>query len=379
MANKRDYYEVLGVEKNASADDIKKSYRRLAMKYHPDRNPDDKTAEEKFKEAKEAYEVLSDSQKRSAYDQFGHAGVDPSMGGAGPGGFGGFGGFSGFGDIFGDIFGDVFRGGRAQTRAQQGADLGYNLTLDLEDAVHGTEVKIKVPTWVQCDGCKGSGAKSGIRPTTCTACHGSGQVHIQQGFFSIQQTCPKCHGRGQVIENPCSKCHGQGRVQEQKTLSVKIPAGIDDGDRIRLAGEGEVGMFGAPAGDLYVRVSIRPHAVFERDGNDLYCEIPISFVNAALGGELEVPTLDGRVKLKIPPETQSGRMFRLRNKGVQSVKSGSIGDLLCRVIVETPVKLTKEQKELFTQLDESLAKGGKKHNPKAKNWFDSVKRFFSSR
>lgn len=376
MAEKRDYYEVLGVTKNASEADIKKAYRKLAMKYHPDRNPGDKSAEDKFKEAKEAYEVLSNDQKRSAYDKFGHAGLGAGAG-AGPG-FGGFEGFGGFGDIFGDIFGDVF-GGRARARPQRGADLGFDITLDLEEAVHGITEKIRVPTWVKCAECDGSGARKGSGPTICETCGGRGQVHMQQGFFTIQQPCPDCHGRGQVIKNPCSKCHGQGRIREEKTLSVKIPAGVDNGDRIRLAGEGEVGMFGAGAGDLYVQINVRPHSIFTREENDLLCEVPISIITAALGGELDIPTLDGRVKLKIPPETQSGQMFRLRGKGVKSVRSGVTGDLLCKVVVETPVNLNRGQKELLEKLSQSLSEGGKKHSPKSKSWFDNVKKFFGQR
>lgn len=378
MTTQRDYYEILGVSKSADTAEIKKAYRKLAMKYHPDRNPDDKSAEGKFKEAKEAYEVLSNSQKRAAYDQFGHAGVSGAAGG-GPG-FGGFqsGGFGGFGDIFGDIFGEAFsggaRGGRA--RPQHGADLAYNLTLDLEDAVHGKSVKIKVPTWVECDECGGSGAKKGTSATTCSTCGGSGQVHMQQGFFTIQQTCPECHGQGTVIKDPCHKCHGQGRVQETKTLSVKIPAGVDNGDRIRLSGEGEAGMHGAPAGDLYVQIRIKPHDIFEREGNNLISEVPVSFTMAALGGELEIPTLDGKVKLKIPAETQSGKMFRLRGKGVKPARGGSVGDLLCRVVVETPINLSKAQKDLLNQFKESLEKDKKDHSPKSKSWFDRVKKFF---
>jgi molecular chaperone DnaJ len=377
MAEKRDYYEVLGVTKNASEADIKKAYRKLAMKYHPDRNPGDKNAEDKFKEVKEAYEVLSNDQKRSAYDKFGHAGVGAGAG-AGPG-FGGFEGFSGFGDIFGDIFSDVF-GGRARNRPpQRGADLGFDLTLDLEEAIHGITEKIRVPTWVKCTECNGSGARKGSGPTTCGTCGGRGQVQMQQGFFTIQQTCPNCHGSGQVIKNPCPKCHGHGRIREEKTLSVKIPAGVDNGDRIRLAGEGEAGMFGAGAGDLYVQINVRPHTIFTREENDLLCEVPISIITVALGGELDIPTLEGRVKLKIPSETQSGQIFRLRGKGVKSVRSGVTGDLLCKVVIETPVNLNREQKELLEKLDQSLSEGGKKHSPKSKSWFDNVKKFFGQR
>lgn len=370
--SKRDYYEVLGVAKNASEADIKKAFKRLAMKLHPDRNPDDAEAEGKFKEAKEAYEVLSDSQKRAAYDQFGHAGVEGSAG------FGGFGaGGASFSDIFGDVFGDIFGGGGPRgTRARRGADLRYNLELSLEDAVKGTSVKIRIPTSVECKTCDGSGARKGTDPTTCTTCNGIGQVRMQQGFFSLQQTCPKCRGSGQIISDPCPSCHGQGRVQEQKTLSVKVPPGVDNGDRIRLSGEGEMGEKGAPPGDLYVQVSVKPHSIFEREGDDLYCEVPIGFVTAALGGELDVPTLDGRVKLKVPSETQSGKLFRLRNKGVKSVHSAAVGDLICRVHVETPVKLNAKQKELLKEFEASLSNNSKSHRPKESSWLDGVKKFF---
>ena len=374
--SKRDYYEVLGVSKNASEADLKKAYRRAAQKYHPDRNPDDKESEDKFKECKEAYEVLSDSRKRAAYDQFGHAGVDPSMGG---GGYGAAGSGASFSDIFGDVFGDIFGGGRAAgggQRVYRGSDLRYNLELSLEDAVAGTTVKIRVPTLVICEECGGSGARKGSSPTTCGTCGGHGQVRMQQGFFSLQQTCPRCHGKGTIISDPCGKCHGQGRVEEHKTLSVKVPAGVDTGDRIRLASEGEAGANGGPPGDLYVQIQVRQHPIFVREENHLYCEVPIGFVTAALGGELEVPTLAGRVNLKIPPETQSGRMFRIRGKGVKPVRGGPVGDLICRVQVETPVNLTDRQKELLRELDESLGAGGKHHSPHSSTWLDGVKSFF---
>lgn len=371
MSTKKDYYEILGLTKNASENEIKTAFRKLAMKHHPDRNPGNhQEAEIKFKEVKEAYDVLSDSKKRAAYDQFGHRAFEGGMGG-GAAGFD----FGDIGNIFGDIFGDIF-GARGGERRQRGADLVYNLDLTLEDAVHGTTVQIEVPTWVACDTCDGSGAKKGTHPVKCKTCDGVGQVRMQQGFFTVQQTCPNCRGRGKVIAEPCPKCHGQGRVQKTKTLSVKIPAGVDNGDRIRLTGEGEAGLNGAPPGDLYVQVRIEEHELFSREGNDLYCEIPISYAVAVLGGELEVPTLDGHVKLKIPPETQSGKLFRLRGKGVKSVRQNRMGDLLCRVIVETPINLSKEQKEILQQFSASLAKGGEKHNPKSKSWFDSVKKFF---
>ena len=369
---KRDFYEVLGVERGASEGDLKKAYRRLAMKYHPDRNPGDKESEDKFKEANEAYEVLSDASKRAAYDQYGHAGVDPSMGGGGAG-FGG----ANFSDIFGDVFSDFFGGGRGGSRggAQRGGDLRYTLELNLEEAVRGTTVSIRVPTLVNCKPCDGSGAKKGSTPSACPTCGGIGQVRMQQGFFSVQQTCPRCHGQGKIITDPCTACHGEGRVEEYKTLSVKVPAGVDTGDRIRLSGEGEAGTHGGPTGDLYVVISVREHAIFQRDGKHLYCEVPISYTDAALGGELEVPTLDGRVKLKIPEGTQTGKQFRLRGKGVAPVRGGGAGDLLCRVAVETPVNLSRRQRELLEELRDSL-QGDSSHSPKASGWFEGVKRFF---
>ena len=375
--SKRDYYEVLGVQKNSTDKELKKAFKKLAMKHHPDRNQDNKEdAEEKFKEAKEAYEILSDAQKRAAYDQFGHAGVDQSAGFGGGGGGGG-----NFNDIFGDVFGDMFGGGGGRGRAgasqvQRGSDLRYNLELSLEDAVAGTTVKIRVPTQVKCEACNGSGAKKGTSPTTCDTCHGQGQVRMQQGFFTMQQACPVCHGRGQEIKDPCTKCHGHGRVEKQKTLSVKVPAGVDNGDRIRLSGEGEAGGNGGPSGDLFVQIYVKKHAIFERDGNDLYCEMPISFVTAALGGELEVPTLTGKLKLKVPAESQTGKLFRLRNKGVKSVRSGHTGDLLCRVSIETPVNLSDEQKDILRQFDTATSGSSEKHSPKHTSWLDGVKKFF---
>ncbi|MBG3129446.1 MULTISPECIES: molecular chaperone DnaJ [Proteus] len=372
---KRDFYEVLGLSKSADEKEIKRAYKRLAMKYHPDRNQGDKESESKFKEIKEAYEILSDAQKRAAYDQYGHAAFE--QGGFGGQGGGGFGGGADFGDIFGDVFGDIFGGGRRQQRAARGSDLQYNMDLTLEEAVRGITKEIRIPTLETCDKCHGSGAKEGTSAETCSTCHGAGQVHLRQGFFTVQQACPTCHGRGKVIKEPCSKCHGDGRVERAKTLSVKIPAGVDTGDRIRLSGEGEAGENGAPAGDLYVQVHVRQHHIFERDGNNLYCEVPINFAIAALGGEIEVPTLDGRVKLKIPAETQTGKMFRMKGKGVKSVRSSSIGDLMCRVVVETPVKLNEKQKELMQQLGESFGgKSGEKNTPRSKSFLDGVKKFF---
>lgn len=370
---KRDYYEILGVSKGIDAKELKKAYRKLAMKYHPDRNPDDKDADAKFKEATEAYEILGDQQKRAAYDQYGHAGVDPNAAG---GGFGGGGG--NFSDVFGDVFGDIFGGGGGgggrRGGPQRGSDLRYTMDLSLEEAVRGIEKKIRVPTLTSCDPCGGSGAKPGTQPKTCGTCGGAGQVRMQQGFFSVQQTCPSCRGQGTMIDDPCNSCHGRGVKEETKTLSVKIPPGVDTGDRIRLSGEGEAGAMGGPAGDLYVQVSVREHELFHRDGRNLYCDVPISIVDAALGGELEIPTLDGRVKLKIPAETQSGKLFRLRGKGVTPVRGGAAGDLLCRVQVETPVNLNSNQKDLLMKFQESLT--GEKHSPQKKTWFEGVKRFF---
>ncbi|MBL8260295.1 MAG: molecular chaperone DnaJ [Candidatus Competibacteraceae bacterium] len=370
---KRDYYEILNVARNASEAEIRQAYRRLAMKYHPDRNPGNQVAEESFKEAKEAYEVLADSRKRVAYDQFGHAGVESSAGG-------GYGGAADLGDIFGGVFRDIFGGGRGGGGGgggqYRGSDLRYALDLSLEEAVFGTTAKIRIPTLVSCAACAGSGAKPGTKPTTCSTCRGVGQVRMQQGFFSIQQTCPRCQGRGTIIPEPCETCRGSGRVEEQKSLSVKVPAGVDNGDRIRLSGEGEHGEQGGPPGDLYVQIRVKPHPIFTREDNDLYCEVPIGFTTAALGGDLEVPTLDGRVSLKIPGETQTGKVFRVRGKGVKPVRGGATGDLLCRVNVETPVNLTKEQKELLQQFANSLEGGGKRHTPQEGSWLDGVKKFF---
>jgi molecular chaperone DnaJ len=366
--SKRDFYEVLGIEKGTSAAEIKKAYRRVAMKHHPDRNPDDDTAEDKFKEANEAFEVLSDSQKRARYDQYGHAGIEGQTSA----------GNADFGDMFGDIFGDIFGGGRGgggHSHVRKGADLRYNLDLSLEDAVQGTSVKIRIPTTVNCDTCDGSGAKKGTSAIDCSTCAGHGQVRMQQGFFSVQQACPRCQGTGKQIKDPCNTCHGRGNVDETKTLSVKVPAGVDTGDRIRLTGEGQAGTHGGPSGDLYVEVGVRAHHIFQRDGKDLHCEIPISFSDASLGGELEVPTLNGRVKLKIPAETQTSKLFRLRNKGVTPIRGGSAGDLLCRVVVETPVNLTKRQKELLEEFKEIQDDQGSSQNPRKTSWFDGVKKF----
>lgn len=370
---KRDYYEVLGVNRDADEEAIKKAYRRLAMKFHPDRNPDNPKAEEQFKEAKEAYEVLTDATKRAAYDRYGHSGIDPQAGMAGAGA-----GFSSFADAFGDIFGDIFnqaRGGRSSV--YRGADLRYNLEVSLEQAARGTETKIRIPTYEDCETCEGSGAKPGTSPRTCPTCDGHGQVRMQQGFFSIQQTCPRCHGSGKIISEPCPTCHGAARVKKQKTLSVKIPAGVDEGDRIRLSGEGEPGTNGGPPGDLYVQVRVKAHPVFQRDHDDLHCEMPISFATAALGGEIEIPTLDGSAKIKVPSETQSGKVFRLRGKGIRGVRSREHGDLLCHVMIETPVRLTDRQKELLHEFDAISQKDSERHNPRAKSWMDKVKEFFA--
>jgi molecular chaperone DnaJ len=373
---KKDFYKVLDVPKTATEADIKKAYRRLAMKFHPDRNPDDAEAEGRFKEAKEAYEILTDAPKRAAYDQYGHAGLEAAAAGArGRGNTA-----DAFSDIFGDVFGDIFgaarRGGHAQVF--RGADLRYELELDLHEAVFGHSVEIEVPKLSECETCHGSGAAKGSTPQTCDACGGNGQVRISQGFFQLQQTCPKCRGAGTIVRNPCDTCLGQGRVRRTRKLSVKIPAGVDTGDRIRLGGEGEAGRNGGPPGDLYVEVNVREHAIFERDGEHLSCEVPVSFATAALGGTVEVPTLDGNVALKIPAETQSGRVFRLRDKGVKPVRGGSRGDLFCRVVVETPVHLSAEQRELIRTLEASLKEEGPRHSPREKGFFEGVRRFFGA-
>ncbi len=378
MATKRDFYEILGVPKNASEEEIKKAYRKLAMKHHPDRNQGDsaKAAEEKFKEAKEAYEMLSDAQKRAAYDQYGHAGVDPNMRG-GPGeGFGG--GFAeAFGDIFGDMFGQQRGRGAGGRQVYRGSDLSYAMEITLEEAARGKDAQIRIPTWDNCETCRGSGAKPGTQVKPCGTCHGSGSVQMRQGFFSVQQTCPHCHGSGKIIPEPCPSCQGQGRIKRQKTLEVKIPAGIDDGMRIRSAGNGEPGTNGGPPGDLYIEIRLRKHDIFERDGDDLHCAVPISFVTAALGGEIEVPTLQGKAAIDIPEGTQTGKQFRLRGKGVKGVRASYPGDLYCHITVETPVKLTEHQRKLLRDLGESLHKGGAKHSPGEGSWADRLKSFFN--
>ena len=379
MATKRDYYETLGVPKNASEEEIKKAYRKLAMKHHPDRNHGDtsKDAEAKFKEVKEAYEMLSDGQKRAAYDQYGHAGVDPNMrGGPGAEGFGGF--AEAFGDIFGDVFGGA-RGGRTSSGRQvfRGSDLSYAMEITLEEAAEGKTTEIRIPTWDECDTCHGSGAKPGTKPITCTTCHGAGAVQMRQGFFSVQQTCPTCHGSGKIIPEPCTACHGQGKIKRNKTLEVKIRAGIDDGQRMRVTGSGEPGVNGGPPGDLYIEIRLKKHDIFERDGDNLHCVVPVSMTTAALGGEINVPTLKGAAAIDIPEGTQSGKQFRLRGKGIKGVNSSYPGDLYCHVRVETPVKLTEHQRKVLKELDESLKKGGEKHSPTDKGWFDKAKEFFS--
>jgi molecular chaperone DnaJ len=374
--SKQDYYKVLDLPRNAGEADIRKAYRRLAMRHHPDRNPGDKDAEEKFKEAKEAYEILSDTQKRAIYDQHGHAGVEASrQGGSGAG----FGGAEAFGDIFGEVFGDIFGGARRGGRSQvyRGADLRYQLELDLAEAVFGHTAEIELTKLNECEVCHGSGAAKGSNPIQCETCGGAGQVRVAQGFFTLQQTCPQCRGTGRIVRNPCDACLGQGRVRRHKKLSVKIPAGVDTGDRVRLSGEGEAGRNGGPPGDLYVEVHVREHAIFERDGAHLSCEVPVSFVTAALGGSIEVPTLKGQVMLKIPAETQSGRVFRLKDKGVRQARGGEQGDLFCRIVVETPVKLSSEQRELLQRFDELLHKDGQRHAPRQKSFLEGVKSFFS--
>jgi molecular chaperone DnaJ len=366
---KRDYYDVLGVSRDASGSEIKKAFRRTAMKYHPDRNPDNQQAEEKFKEAQEAYEVLSDGERKGNYDRFGHTNTGNAQSSG-----------AGFSDIFGDVFGDIFGGSGAGSNRggpTRGSDLRYDLQLELEDAVRGKTVEINIPTKDTCATCKGSGARPGSSPRTCNSCQGAGQVRMSQGFFSVQQTCPKCRGRGQMITDPCGECHGQGVLEKSKTLSVKIPPGVDTGDRIRLSGKGEAGPHGGANGDLYVQMNVAEHNIFVRDGANLHCEVPISFSQAALGGELEVPTLSGRVKLKVPPETQTGKLFRLRGKGVTQVRSAGVGDLLCRVSVETPVNLSSKQIKLLETFDKSL-EASSRHSPRSDSWFGGVKNFFDN-
>ena len=379
MASKRDYYESLSVPKNASDEEIKKAYRKMAMKHHPDRNQGDesKKAEEKFKEVKEAYEMLSDPQKKAAYDQYGHAGVDPNRGGAGAEGFGGF--AEAFGDIFGDVFGGAAGRGRQQGGRQvyRGSDLSYAMEVTLEEAANGKEAQIRIPSWDECSTCKGNGAKPGTKPIVCTTCQGHGQVQMRQGFFSVQQTCPQCRGTGKIIPEPCVACHGVGKIKNNKTLEVKIPAGIDDSMRIRSAGNGEPGTNGGPAGDLYIEIRLAKHDIFERDGDDLHCQVPVGFTTAALGGEIEVPTLAGKAGIDIPDGTQHGKTFRLRGKGIKGVRSSYPGDLYCHIAIETPVKLTEHQRKLLKEFDESIRKGGSKHSPSGDSWTDKLKNLFT--
>ena len=372
---KRDFYEVLGVPKNASDDEIKKAYRKLAMKWHPDRNQGDASAESKFKEVKEAYEMLSDAEKRGAYDQYGHAGVDPNM-------RGGAGGPGGFGDAFGDIFGDIFGGGRqgggggGGRQVFRGNDLSYAMDITLEEAAAGKESQIRIPSWDSCSPCDGTGAKPGTQAKTCTTCHGAGQVQMRQGFFSVQQTCPHCHGKGKIIADPCNTCHGQGQTKTNKTLEIKIPAGIDDGMRIRSTGNGEPGQNGGPPGDLFIEIRLRKHDIFERDGDDLHCQVPVNMTSAALGGEIDLPTLAGKATIEIPEGTQNGKTFRLRGKGIKGVRSSIAGDLYCHIVTETPVKLTEHQRKLLKELDESFKKNRDKHSPNGGGWFEKAKAFF---
>ncbi|HUD53080.1 molecular chaperone DnaJ [Parvibaculum sp.] len=375
--SKRDFYEVLGVARNATADEMKKAYRAKAKELHPDRNPGDKEAETKFKELNEAYDVLKDEQSRAAYDQFGHAAFDGSAGArGGPGGFSGD--FSAsMSDIFDDLFGE-FMGGRRGRRSDggkaRGQDLRYNMEISLEEAYEGKKAQIRVPSSVSCETCHGSGAEPGSQPVTCTTCQGAGKVRATQGFFTVERTCPTCHGRGQTIEKPCHTCHGAGRVERERTLSVNIPAGVEDGTRIRLSGEGEAGLRGGPSGDLYIFLSVRPHPIFQRDGADLFCRVPISMTTAALGGEIEVPTLNGkRVKLKVPEGSQTGRQFRLKDKGMPVINSREIGDLYIQTTVETPVHLSKKQKELLREFEKASSS---ETNPESSGFFARVKEFW---
>lgn len=370
---KRDYYETLGVERGAGEDELKKAYRKLAMQYHPDRNPGDAEAERKFKELSEAYAVLKDPQTRAAYDRFGHAGVDGSAGGRGPGGFD----FTGFADIFDEMFGDIMGGGGRRGGTPSGADLRFNLEISLDEAYHGKQTQIRVPTWVACEACDGSGAEPGSKPIGCPTCSGRGRVRMQQGFFTIERTCPSCHGQGQVIETPCKACEGVGRVHREKTLQVNIPAGVEDGTRIRLAGEGEAGLRGGPPGDLYIFLAIAPHRFFQREGANLFCRVPVPMTTAALGGSVEVPTLDGsRAKVTIPEGTQAGTQFRLRGKGMPVLRSKATGDLYIQVGVEVPVGLTRRQRELLEEFQTECGEDGGSHHPESRGFFSRVKEFF---
>lgn len=367
MATKKDYYEILEVPRIASAEEIKKAYRRQAMKYHPDRNPGNKNAEEHFKAATEAYEVLNDPEKRNSYDRFGHEGLK---------GFPGFGeGMEfGFGTIFEDIFEGFFGGGARARTAQRGADLRYHLEITFEQAVFGTEAEIIVPRWEHCTACQGSGAQPGTYPTTCSTCNGRGQIRHTQGFFTLSRTCPHCQGQGRVIKDPCSDCRGQGRVEERRTVTVKIPAGVDTGTRLRLSGEGEAGLRGGPSGDLYVVLSIKEHPFFVRQDDDIYCEVPITFIQAALGDEIAIPTLEGKTTLKVPSGTQPGQVFHLKGKGVANLRNGRRGQQHVRVLVEVPTKLTAQQKELLRQ----FAEESREAFPRSQDFFAKIKSFFSA-
>lgn len=378
--SKRDFYDVLGVSRNATADELKKAYRTLAKKYHPDQNQGDPTAEQRFKELNEAYDTLKDEQSRAAYDQFGHAAFDGSMGGGGFGARGAHGGFGGasmsdiFDDLFGEFMGGRGRGGRRGGGQTRGHDLRYNMEITLEEAFEGKKAQIRVPGSVSCDVCAGTGAAPGSKSVTCPTCQGDGKVRAAQGFFTIERTCPSCHGRGQTIDKPCTNCHGAGRTEKERTLSVNIPAGVEDGTRIRLAGEGEAGMRGGPAGDLYIFLSVKPHHIFERDGADLFCRVPISMVTAALGGEIEVPTLGGKkVKVKVPEGAQTGRQFRLRGKGMPVLNSRDTGDLYIQITIETPVNLTRKQKDLLKAFEEASSPS---NSPQSTGFFAKVKEFW---
>ncbi|XBC38316.1 MAG: molecular chaperone DnaJ [Buchnera aphidicola (Floraphis choui)] len=375
--SKQDYYQILGVSQSSDERDIKKAYKKLAMKYHPDRNQGNKIAEEKFKKIKEAYEVLNDSKKRAAYDQYGHSAFEQGNSGNNNTFTHSFSTNSDFGDIFGDVFGDIFSGGRTR-KSSKGSDLHYNMSLTLEESVRGVIKEIRIPTLQNCPSCYGHGTQSKSKPQNCNMCHGNGQIQTRKGFFTVQQTCPQCQGKGNIIRFPCYSCHGNGRIEKSKILSVKIPPGVNTNDQIRLNNEGEIGENGAISGDLYVQITVKKHPIFEREENNLYCEVPINFSTAALGGEIEVPTLDGKIKLKIPSETQSGKLFRIKNKGVKSIRDRNQGDLLCRVIVETPVNLNEQQKFLLHKLGESFGgfKGEKNSPPRSKRFFEGVKKFF---
>ena len=371
---KQDYYETLGCSRDASADDLKKAYRKLAMQYHPDRNPDNPEAEQKFKDINEAYGVLKDQESRSTYDRFGHAAFDGSMGGGGPG-RGDFNFTGGFADIFDEMFGEFMGGGRRGRANQRGADLRYNMEVSLEDAYAGKTAQIRVPTTVTCDACGGSGAEHGSEPITCPTCHGRGRIRAQQGFFTIERTCPSCHGAGRVVEKPCRACDGTGRVHKEKTLQVNIPAGVEDGTRIRLSGEGEAGLQGAPPGDLYIFLSIKPHRLFQRDAANIFCQVPIPMTTAALGGAIEVPSIDGgRAKVTVPPGTQTTQQFRLKGKGMSVMRSQARGDMYIQVQVETPVHLTKRQQELLKEFEQESEH--QKQNPESHGFFARVKEFW---